>query len=98
VQEVALYRRVDLEQPQHAPFDPAKNLGPDVEDRRRDLERVVEAAEYKPSLRQLALGTREAVCRDWALAVIGLIAVGKIDDTLRIMDLLIVGNHGLVGN
>src|SRR5579871_6071913 len=81
-----------LEQPQHAALDPCQQPHPHVENGRRDLIIVVETAEDKASIGKVELTARGCLLGDAALAVIGLIRVGKANDLLAVESVLVFGN------
>src|SRR5262245_63167990 len=89
IAEVARSRLARPDQPQYAAFDLAKEAHPDVEDLRRELVAVVEAAEHESGLGQ-ANGTagRSLGC-DFTLGIIDLIAIWQVDDHLAVRRLLI---------
>src|SRR5476649_893721 len=81
--EVAGCPAIVFEQPQHASGNLLEQAHPTGEDFRRDLIRLIEAAEDKAIVRQPVGGARQWR-RDLALAIIGLIAMRQPEYALGI--------------
>ena len=89
---------IRLQQPQDAAFDLAENAHPDIEDRRRDLEAVVEAAQHERVVRQAGVAARRGLRRDRPLRIVDLVAVRQVDDGLGVERLLVERQHDPVGD
>ena len=86
-------RRVRIEQPQHASRYAGEQPHPDIEHRRRDLVRRVEAAEHERRFRQSALRPRRYARCDWPPAVVHLIAIRKVHESFRKVRLFVRRRH-----
>src|SRR5882724_145431 len=82
--KIARCRLIDLQQPEHAAIELAQEPHPDVEDGWDDLEAIIEATEHETRIRQTRRPSGRDCCRDLALAVVGQVAVGKMNDLLRV--------------
>src|SRR5215813_12223045 len=89
IAEVARCRLARPEQPQYAAFDLAKEAHPDVEELRRELVAVVEAAEHESGLGQADGAAGRSLGCGFTLGIIDLIAIWQVDDHLAVRGLLI---------
>ncbi len=96
--EVAHGGGIVVEQPEHAAFSGFEQPHPDVEQLRRDLEAAVERAEDEAGIGKPLLRTRGRALGDAALAVVGLVRVGKADDLLAVVALVSFGHDPAVGD
>ena len=92
--EIALGRRTAIEQPQHALGCFRQEPHPDIEDRWHDLVDGVETAEDEGTVRQAAGVSGRRFSGDRPLAVVDLVAFGKMDEAFRIKRLLGGRNDG----
>src|SRR6266403_1879844 len=84
---------VVAQQPEDAPRHGFEKAHPDIEERRRQLVVVVEAAEYECPLRQPAFLTRWRASRNLSLRVVDLIAFGQVNQPFREVRLLVERHH-----
>src|SRR6516225_10150567 len=89
ITEVARPRFARPEQPQYAAFDLPKELHPDVEELRRELVAIVEAAEHESGFGQADGAAGRGFACDFTLGIIDLIAIWQVDDHLAVRLLLI---------
>src|SRR5262245_14637214 len=89
IAEVARCRLARSEQPQYAAFDLAQEAHPHVEELRRELVAVVEAAEHESGLGQTDGAAGRSLGCDLTLGIIDLIAIWQVDDHLAVRLLLI---------
>src|SRR5262245_32726383 len=89
IAEVARCRLARPEQPHYAAFDLPKEPHPDVEELRRKLVAVVEAAEHESGLGQADGAAGRGLGRDFTLGIIDLIAIWQVDDHLAVRLLLV---------
>src|SRR5262249_43008920 len=89
ITEVARPRLALPEQPQYAAFDLPKELHPDVEELRRELVAIVEAAEHESGFAQADGPAGRGFACDFTLGIIDLISIWQVDVHLAVLLLLI---------
>ena len=94
--EVGLDDRIAAEQPQDRARDAGEEIGPDVEDGRRDLVAGIEAAEDEAALGQPRLRPGRRLGRDLPAVVIRLVGEGKPDDLLVVIHGFYVRNDNRI--